>query len=146
IERPAARSFDTAQTPRPRIALLGHAPYTVMITNGGGGYSRCEGLDVNRLRADGTLDASGQWCYIKDVTPPAAESRGPAMGGRFWSAAHQPVGALADWYRVTFATDRATFQRRDADIETRLEVTVVPDDAAEVRRLTLTNHGSLARE
>ena len=76
----------------------------------------------------------------------ALELLGPTMGGRFWSATYQPVAVVPDWYRATFATDRATFQRRDADIETRLEVTVVPDDAAEVRRLTLTNHGSMTRE
>ena len=70
VEKPAARSLDTAETPRPHIALLGRAPYTMMITNGGGGFSRFEGLDVTRWRADGTLDNSGQWCYIKDVTPP----------------------------------------------------------------------------
>lgn len=64
VEKPAARSLDTAQTPRPRITLLGHAPYTVMITNGGGGYSRFEGMDVTRWRADGTLDQCGQWCYV----------------------------------------------------------------------------------
>ena len=66
----------------------------------------------------------------------------PAAGrSRVWSAAHQPVCAQADWYRVTFSTDRATFHRRDGDIETRLEVTVVPDDSAEVRRVTVTNRG-----
>jgi hypothetical protein len=64
VEKPAARSLDTAETPRPHIALLGRAPYTMMITNGGGGFSRFEGLDVTRWRADGTLDNSGQWCYI----------------------------------------------------------------------------------
>jgi hypothetical protein len=76
IEKPAARSFDTAATPRPRLTWLGHAPYTVMLTNGGGGYSRFEGLDVTRWRADGTLDQAGQWCYLKDVTPPSPD--GPA--------------------------------------------------------------------
>ncbi len=144
IEKPSARSVDTPHTPRPRLALLGHAPYTVMTTNGGGGYSRFNGIDVTRWRADGTLDQTGQWCYIKDVT--SAGSAVPVTRTRLWSAAYQPVAAPPDWYRATFATDRATFQRRDADIETRLEVTVVPDDAAEVRRLTLTNHGSSTRE
>ncbi len=146
IEKPAARSFDTAATPRPRLTLLGHAPYTVMLTNGGGGYSRFEGLDVTRWRADGTLDQMGQWCYLKDVTPLAVGDQGPIGGPRVWSAAHQPTAAVADWYRVTFATDRATFHRRDGEIETRLEATVVPDDAAEVRRITLTNLGTTTRE
>jgi cellobiose phosphorylase len=156
--KPAARAVETADTPEPKVALLGSVPYSVMITNGGGGYSRfASGADdaiaVTRWRADGTLDATGQWCYVKDVTPMATASAVAARAdgrvrrlGRVWSAAYQPTGAEPDWYRVTFASDRATFQRRDGDIETLLEVAVVPDDAAEVRRVTLTNHGSTARD
>jgi cyclic beta-1,2-glucan synthetase len=146
LEKPAARSLDTADTPQPRLTLLGYAPYTVMITNGGGGYSQYDRLDVTRWRADPTLDDAGQWCYIKDVTASAAGDPPPAWRTRLWSASHQPVCAPADWYRVTFSTDRATFHRRDGDLETRLEVTVVPDDSAEVRRVTVTNRGSTARE
>jgi len=146
LEKPAARSMDTADTPQPRLTLLGHVPYTVMITNGGGGYSQYDHLDVTRWRSDPTLDDAGQWCYIKDVTPSAAGEPPPAGRTRLWSASHQPVCAPADWYRVTFSTDRATFHRRDGDLETRLEVTVVPDDSAEVRRVTMTNRGSTARE
>jgi cyclic beta-1,2-glucan synthetase len=146
LEKPAARSLDTADTPQPRLALLGHPPYTVMITNGGGGYSQYDRLDVTRWRSDPTLDDAGQWCYLKDVTPPATADTPPAGRSRMWSASHQPVCAEADWYRVTFSTDRATFHRRDGDLETRLEVTVVPDDSAEVRRVTVTNRGSTARE
>jgi len=134
-EKPAARHLDSADTLQPRITLLGHAPYTAMIDNAGAGYARFEQMAVTRWRNDGTLDDTGQWCYVRDI---AAD--------RVWSAAYQPVGAAADWYRVTFASDRATFHRRDGDIETRLEVTVVPDDSAEVRRVTLTNHGTTPRE
>ena len=42
-------------------------------------------------------------------------------------------------YEVIFAADKATFRRRDARIETFLEVTVSPEQSAEVRRVTLTN-------
>src|SRR5205814_10174498 len=44
------------------------------------------------------------------------------------------------------ATDRVTFHRRDHGIETRTEVVVVPEDAAEVRRVTVTNETDAARE
>ncbi|HWZ59243.1 MAG TPA: glucoamylase family protein [Gemmatimonadaceae bacterium] len=134
-EKPAARQLDTASTPQPRVTLLGHAPYTVMITNAGSGYSRFEQTAVTRWRNDGTLDDSGQWCYVRDLGT-----------GRVWSAAYQPTGVEPDLYRVTFASDRATFFRRDGDVDTRLEVTVVPDDCAEVRRVTVTNNGNTARE
>src|SRR5665213_1887280 len=38
--KPAVRETNTAYTPQPAIALLGNVPYTTMITNAGGGYSR----------------------------------------------------------------------------------------------------------
>ena len=41
---------------------------------------------------------------------------------------------------------RPTFRRRDGDIETLLEITVSPEQPAEVRRVTLTNRGGQPRE
>ena len=82
LDRPAERAVDSPFTPTPRIALLGHVPYTIMISQGGGGYSRYENLAVTRWRADGTRDATGQFCYLKDLA-----------SGAVWSAAHQPVCA-----------------------------------------------------
>jgi cyclic beta-1,2-glucan synthetase len=43
---------------------------------------------------------------------------------------------------VAFAIDRVEFHRRDGDIQTVTEVALSPEHAAEVRRITLTNHGS----
>jgi cyclic beta-1,2-glucan synthetase len=128
LERPVVREIDTVDTPQPRVALLGRLPYTIMISHCGGGYSRFEDLAVTRWRADGTADSTGQFCYLKDL--------GEA---RVWSAAHQPVCIEADWDRARLATDRVTFERRDNGIDTRTEVVVVPEDAAEVRRVTVTN-------
>ncbi|MDQ3998335.1 MAG: carbohydrate-binding protein, partial [Gemmatimonadota bacterium] len=135
LERPAVREVETPDTPQPQIALLGRLPYTIMVSQCGGGYSRYEKLAVTRWRADGTRDHTGQFCYLKDLT-----------AGRVWSAAHQPVCAPADRYLALLATDRVTFHRTDGDLETRTEVAVVPDDAAEVRRVTVTNNGGRVRE
>jgi len=135
IERPAVREFDVPDTPAPHVALLGHLSYTIMVSHCGGGYSRYERLAVSRWRSDGCRDATGQFCYVKDLA-----------SGRTWSAAHQPVCAPADWYHAYLATDRVTFHRADGDIETRTEIAVVPEDSAEVRRVTVTNNGEEPRE
>ena len=66
--------------------------------------------------------------------------------GRAWSAAYQPLCREADRYEVTFRADEALFVRRDDDIETRLEITVSPEDDVEVRRITLVNHSTALRE
>ncbi|MEO8090391.1 MAG: glucoamylase family protein, partial [Gemmatimonadales bacterium] len=134
-ERPSVRQLETPDTPAPHVALLGHLPYTIMVSHCGAGYSRYEGLAVTRWHSDGTRDSTGQFCYVKDVS-----------SGRVWSAAHQPVCAPADWYNAFLATDRVTFHRADGDIETRTEIAVVPQDSAEVRRVTVTNNSDEARE
>ena len=135
LAKPAVREMDTPHTAQPRIALLGNVPYTTLITNAGGGYSRYADIVVTRWRRDTTRDNQGEWVYVKDLTT-----------GRVWSAAHQPVGVDADAYRVLFASDRVEFFRRDGDVDTEMEVVVSSDDAAEVRRVTVTNRSAVVRE
>ncbi len=135
LERPVVREFTTADTDTPHVAFLGHQPYTVMLTNAGSGYSRYDALAVSRWKADGTRDATGQFCYIKDIT-----------SGKAWSAAHQPLCVPADAYRAALGTEQVTFERTDGEVITRTEIAVVPEDSAEVRRVTLTNTGREPRE
>ena len=135
LDQPAVRRFDTPDTPQPHIALLGEPSYTIMVSHGGGGYSRYGSLAVTRWRADGCRDATGQFQYVKDLS-----------AGRVWSAAHQPVCAPPDWYHADLATDRVTFRRADGVIETSTEIAVVPEDSAEVRRVTVTNNSDRARD
>src|SRR5262249_36623578 len=66
--------------------------------------------------------------------------------GLLWSAGHQPLGKVPEFYEVTFSADQAQIRRLDDLVETRLDVTVAPDVAAEVRRLTLTNHDTRPRD
>jgi cyclic beta-1,2-glucan synthetase len=126
-----SRRLTTAMTPGPRTHLLSGNRYSVMVTNAGAGFSRCKGLDVTRWREDGTCDDSGQWCYIRSLTT-----------GEVWSAAYQPLCRTADHYEVIYSADKAEFRRLDGRIATHLEITVSPETAAEIRRVTLTNHDS----
>ena len=54
-------------------------------------------------------------------------------------------GRVADDYDVTYSIDKAEYRRLDGEIETRMEITVVPDQDVEVRRITLMNLGSKPR-
>ena len=136
LDRPAVREFTEVNTPRPHIALLGYRPYTVMVSHCGSGSSSYQGgLTVTRWTRDGTTDGTGQFCYVKDVT-----------AGRLWSAAHQPVCARADQYRAHLASDHVSFLRTDGAIETRTEIAVVPEDGAEIRRVTVTNNSDEPRD
>lgn len=135
VSSPSPRTFDSADTPLPKVALLGRLPYTVLVSNAGSGISRYGDIAINRWRVDGTRDDYGQWCYLRDVE-----------SGKVWSAGHQPVCADTLWYEVTFAGDVAMINRRDGEIETRTEIAVLPDVAAEVRRVTVKNLSAEKKE
>ncbi len=99
-ERPVRQTIPTAgvpvltQTPdfaSPRIGLLSNGTCSLTVTNSGGGYLRWLDLDVTRWRADATCDASGPFCYIRDLE-----------SGTTWSNTHQPVRSLERRYSVEF--------------------------------------------
>jgi len=129
---PMSRRLTNPDTQHPIVHLLSNGQYTVMVTNAGGGYSRWRDLAVTRWREDRTRDAWGQFVYVRDV-----------RGGRAWSVTRQPAGRAGE---IVFSADKAEFHRREDGIEALLEITVSPENAAEVRRLTLTNLGSRPRE
>jgi cyclic beta-1,2-glucan synthetase len=126
---PMSRRLTKPDTTHPLIHLLANHQYSVMITNAGAGYSTCRGLAVTRWREDRTRDAWGQFCYIRDL-----------RSGLVWPAGFQPLSRRPDTYEVIFSTDKAEFHRMDAAIETHWEITVSPENSAEVRRVTITNH------
>ncbi len=135
MEKPAVREMETPHTPQPMVAILGNVPFTTMITNAGGGFSKYGNLALTRWRHDSTRDNYGQWCYVRDVA-----------SGQVWSATFQPTAVEPVWYRVRFASDRVTFLRRDDGIDTQTEIAVASDDGAEVRRVTLFNRTAVTRE
>ena len=132
---PMSRRVTIPVTPAPRAHLLSNSRYHVMITNAGSGYSAYRGLDITRWRADATCEPWGQFCYIRDK-----------QRGLVWSAGFQPSCRTSESHEVSFAADKATFRRRDGEIETVLEVIVSPEQDVEVRRITLTNHGQGPRQ
>ncbi|HJT32324.1 MAG TPA: glucoamylase family protein, partial [Pirellulales bacterium] len=132
---PKTRKIMTPDTPHPRTLLLSNGTYSVLVTNAGSGYSTWRDLDVTRWREDRTCDAWGQFCYVRDLRT-----------GGLWSAGHQPLCRPADHYEVRFSIDKAEIHRRDGNIETHLEITVSPENAAEIRRLKLTNHDTRSHD
>jgi cellobiose phosphorylase len=121
--------------PQREIALLSNGSYNVMITPAGAGYSTWRDLDITRWREDATRDCWGQFCYVRDLSDESV-----------WSTGTQPLPKTADQYAFEFHPDRAEFRRRDGDIESRCVVCVVPDANADIRALTLVNHGDRSRE
>ncbi|HTX15648.1 MAG TPA: glucoamylase family protein [Candidatus Baltobacteraceae bacterium] len=132
---PVVREFDTPNDLVPRTQLLSNARYSIMLTSAGSGYSRWQDIAVTRWREDATLDNWGTYIFLRDE-----------QSGYIWSAGYQPVCAEPDDYSVSFYEDRAEFTRHDRSMKTTLEVVVSSEDDAEVRRVSLTNLGSRARD
>ncbi len=128
IPPPMQRSYPLADTPVPSTHFLSNGSYSVMVTNGGGGYSRWRENTVTRYREDVTRDCWGMFFYLKDVE-----------SGDVWSAAYQPSLMTPEEYHVTFSADKAEYRRLDRDVETHTEIVVSPEDDVEVRRIAVTN-------
>jgi cyclic beta-1,2-glucan synthetase len=128
--------------PQPRLHHLSNGRFSTLVTSAGGGYSsytpRRAGQEravaLTRWRADATQDDWGIWIYVQDQE-----------SGRLWSAGHQPIGARPQDGEVRFYAHQAEFRRRDDGISLHLEITVDPNEPAEIRRITLTNHGDRPR-
>ena len=131
---PSGRRYSQAQGTTPSTHLLCNGSYAVMLTAAGSGYSRCQDVAVTRWREDPTLDDWGSYIYLCDVD-----------SGRVWSAGTQPSGIAADEYSVVFLEDRAEFSRRDGTLTTTMEVLLSAEESAEVRRITVSNSGPVAR-
>jgi cellobiose phosphorylase len=129
------RQFRSPHTLYPSSHFLSNGQYTTVVTNAGGGSSSWRGLAVTPRRDDPTCDPGSQFIYLRDV-----------RSGLLWSAAYQPVCREPESYRVSFRADEAVFDRVDDEIETRLEVTVSPEDDVEVRRVSLVNRSGRLRE
>ncbi|HEX5709551.1 MAG TPA: glucoamylase family protein, partial [Pyrinomonadaceae bacterium] len=129
------RVYDTASLPTPRVQLLSNGTYSVMVTTAGAGYSACGPVAVTRWREDVTRDNYGAFIYVRDVRADSV-----------WSVGRQPLRGRPTSYEVTLAEDKVDIERNDGGVLTHTEIIVSPEDNAEVRRVTLTNRTSRARE
>ncbi len=133
-EAPSVRRYMTPHTVSPRTHLLSNGSYGVMVTNAGGGYSRRQQIALTRWREDVTTDGWGTFCYVRDLE-----------SGDVWSTTYQPTRREPEKYEVGFAPDRAEWRRLDSGVELATELVVSPEDDAELRRVTITNHSGRTR-
>ena len=115
--------------------LLSNGRYAVMLTTAGSGFSRWGDLAVTRWREDPTCDGWGSYVLLRD-----------SSSGAVWSACQQPGGGDSAAHTAMFSDGRAEFVRRDETVTTALDVAVASDRDAELRRVTITNHGDTARD
>ncbi len=126
------RIFGVPDTPVPQCHMLSNGRYSLMITNGGGGYSRRDGLQVTRWREDAVEGKYGTFVFLRNLNTK-----------KVWCSAYQPLKENPDGYMAIFSQDKAEYYRTDDNIDTHTEVVVTTEDNAELRRISLTNHGSM---
>jgi cellobiose phosphorylase len=115
-------------------ALLSNGCYSVFVTAAGAGYGSWQGIDVTRWQADLTRDCWGQFCYVRDLAD-----------NSLWSIGKQPIVEPGNFHEHAFHGDRAEFRCHAGDIEAFWKVCVAGDADAEVRSLTIINHGTRER-
>ncbi len=118
----------------PEVHVLSNGSYTVVLTDGGAGYSRCNGLDVTRWRPGIKEPEGGIYIYVRNMN-----------SNESWPATYRPGGPEPEVYNVVFSPDRAEYMRKDGNIETHTEVVVSPEDNVEIRRVSLTNRSQKVR-
>lgn len=128
------RVFTTPATPHPEVQLLSNGRYHVMLSAAGGGYSRWHETALTRWREDGTTDAWGSFCWLRDLDT-----------GTHWSTTPQPGPWAPESFEAVFSEGRAEFRRRDQGIDAYTEVVVSPEDDFELRRLRLSNRSRRRR-
>jgi cellobiose phosphorylase len=131
---PMMRVFTDPNTALPEVHLLSNGRYHVMVSAGGGGYSRWNDLAVTRWREDPTSGPLGVFCFIGDT-----QTR------RGWSNSFQPTLGAGRRYEAVFTAGRAEFRRRDEQVETHTEIAIGAEDDVEIRRIRLTNRSEQAR-
>ena len=127
------RTFGQPRVLPPNVHILSNGDYSVMITDGGSGYSMEGVLAVTRWSPD-YFQKNGLYIFVRNIN-----------SNEVWSSTYDPSGKEPEKYKVIFSPDKAEFTRKDGNLETYTEITVSPEDNAEVRRIAITNHSNHVR-
>ncbi|MGE4282671.1 MAG: glucoamylase family protein [Clostridia bacterium] len=134
VHEEVVRVYKEPAYPLPNVHILSNGNYSVMITDKGSGYSRNQGTAVSRWREELYSDHYGMFFYIQNIN-----------SNNVWSATYAPYYDETEKYKVVFSSDKAEFMRKDGSIDTHTEIVVSPEDSAEIRRISLTNHSEYTR-
>ncbi|MCL6589638.1 MAG: glycosyl transferase family 36 [Firmicutes bacterium] len=124
------RSFYGIDTPLPEARFLSNGRYLVMLSNNGSGFSSWGNIALTRWRPDPVRNSSGIFFYIRNLN-----------NNSLWSPTYQPLRVNSSDAAMNFSLEKVTYKRSDGRVSTNMEVCVSPELDAEIRRITLANHG-----
>ncbi|MGE5613359.1 MAG: GH36-type glycosyl hydrolase domain-containing protein [Bacillota bacterium] len=133
VDGAAIRVYGLPESLPPKAHILSNGTYSVMVTDGGSGYSMNGHMAVTRWKDD-YFAKNGFYIFIQNINSNTA-----------WSATYDPYIKEPEKYRVVFSPNKAEYVRKDGNIESHLEIAVSPEDNAEIRRIYVTNHSEHTR-
>jgi len=119
---------------RPSVHLLGNGQLGLCVSDAGAGGLRWREHALTRHLADGTLDDSGVWIYVRDDE-----------SGDVWSVGRQPSGSVGAQIDVVFHAHLVELHRRQHGVSVRTDIAVGAADDVEIRRLTVVNESGRPR-
>lgn len=126
----------TPYTDFPRTHFLSNGHYSLMMDNAGGGFSTFDRTTaLTRWREDEVSNDYGSFIFVRDLA-----------SGQLWSTTYQPSRAEPERYEMIFTPDKIECIRRDNEVGLHTEVVVSPEDNVEIRRITVTNFSTRARQ
>ena len=111
---------------RPRVLLLSNGEFSTVVTDGGSGLSKWNGLDLNAHKRDLMLDPSGVYVLLKE------------SGGTAFSVTADPLRDHVA-HRAEFTSASAVFTAVNAGLEAAMSVSVHGRIPAEVRVIKIGN-------
>lgn len=128
-------TYSSPNTVIPRTHFLSNTEFSVMLTLSGSGYSKYNKKYVTRWTEDQTVDAYGSYIYVHNLN-----------SGNVWSATSKPMNNQGTDYKVTCFPNLIRYSRKDGNIITQTEIIVSPEDAIEIRKVSLTNESKYYRD
>lgn len=125
------REYNKINTRLNPINMISSNNYTIVIDQKGNGYSMYKNILINRFK-ETDEEEQGIFFYLKNIKTK-----------RIWSSTHRNYLANADKYMVSFSPDKSKYVRRDGNIETTTQISIMPDEPVEIRTIELKNNGNI---
>ena len=128
-ESNATRVFNKINEKRNIINAIANDKYLIVMDQKGNGFSRLDDVLINRYKPLSD-EIQGIVFYLKNI-----------RNNKIWTSNYMNYLPKPDKYEVSFSEDVSKIRRLDGSVETKLKVTVAPEEAVEIRNIELKNYG-----
>ncbi len=82
------REYDDIGPVLPSTHIISNGRYAVMLSDRGGGYSKCDDVQITRWREDAVLGNQGSYVVLRKIN-----------NNKVWSATYEPINSEGDSYK-----------------------------------------------